>query len=147
MTHLEVIPLIEAKDYLGLDDDSRDGEVTRMIKSAIRWVEKRTNHILVARTKTYDLENGCARIYDYPYTLPANFTQELKSAYAIVTSDDEETESIELALGYDTLVEIPDDLVECAYLILKFFFYEQEGNGRIPLAAEEIVDYYKRYIV
>lgn len=149
MVHSDIIPLAEAKDYLSLDDNSRDQEVTRMIKSAISWFEKRTNHILVSRDGVYNLNEGCVRVYDYPIgVVPDGFTQTAKSTYSIIVSDSlSEEETVTIPLGYEELDDIPEDLVEGCYLMLKFLFYEQEGNGKIPLAVQEIADHYKRFII
>lgn len=148
MTAIEIIPLTDAKDYLALDDTSRDSEVTRMIKSAVSWVQKRTQHILVDETKTYALEDGCTRVYDFPIgTVPTGFNETVKDSYSVVFADDLSAEMVDLPIGYATIEDVPEDLIEACYLMLKFFFHEQEGNGKLPLVAEEIANEYKRFVI
>ena len=72
MAYLTVIPLADAKTYLGVDDTSRDAEITRMIEAALALLEKRTNHIMVVGNKDYFYEDGCVRVYDYPINTADN---------------------------------------------------------------------------
>lgn len=148
MTHTDVISLVDAKTYLGLDDTSRDVEVNRMIKSAISWVEKRTNHILVSKNRDYAFENCKVNVYDYPIgTLPSGVTEEQKSTYSIFTSDSSDTTLMTLPLGYDAIEDVPEDLIEVCYMMLKFFFYEQEGSGKIPESVNETVNNHRRFTI
>ncbi len=149
MTHSDIITLEEAKDYLALDDTSRDNEVLRMVKSAISWVQKRTDHVLVSKSKAYDLDEGCVRVYDFPIgAVPTGFNETVKSTYSVIFADDWDAhESVTLPVGYANFDDVPEDLVEACYLMLKFFFYEQEGSGKIPLSVLEIADHYKRFII
>lgn len=144
MTHLDVIPLEDAKTYLGLDDTARDTEVERMIKSAISFIEKRTNHILIEQTKTYKFTNGCVRVYDYPIT-STNGTSEEKNGY--FNYSDNSATTIDLTLGYDALDDVPSEIIEACYMMLKFFFFEQEGTGKVPLLVQDIIDANKRFII
>ena len=66
MSYLDVITLQQAKDYLRVDSEDSDAEITRMIKSALSLMEKQTNIILYDRNKTYIYHNGVVRVYDYP---------------------------------------------------------------------------------
>ncbi|AGO48421.1 head-tail connector protein [Cellulophaga phage phi10:1] len=150
MTHLEVISLDDAKDYLGVDDTSRDTEINRMIKSAISYVEKHTQHHLVEKTKTYGTQTGCIRVYDYPIVSTDNTTHsvDVKNGYSVYNNYS--VNSIDLVLGYNTLDDVPSELVEAAYILIKFFFYEQdkmEEKGRVPFVVEQILESYKRFLI
>lgn len=149
MTAIEIITLSKAKTYLAMDDDSRDAEITRMIGAALRYVEERTNHILVSKDKTFNIWNGCARIYDHPITseVPEDITETDKGLYKVWSGYSTEVLTGTATFGYTDIADIPEDLLEAAYLMLKFFFFEQEGNGRIPMAVEMIIDANKRFIV
>ena len=52
MSYLTVIPLADAKAYLKVEDTATDDEITRMIKSSLAYLEKRTN-ILVYSPQCY----------------------------------------------------------------------------------------------
>lgn len=149
MHFLEIISLENAKSYLSLDDTSRDEEVKRMIRSAIRFVEKRTNHILIEASKSYIVEDSYVRVYDYPFTYEDSdsIDETKKSTYSIFKISDSTTEELELSLGYDSLEDVPDDLIEGCYLMLKFYFYEQEGSGKIPKSVFETIDHHRRFII
>lgn len=149
MEATDIISLLEAKAYLALDDTSRDDEVTRMIGAAIRSVEESTNHILVEKVKPISIRNGCARIYDYPRVsdVPSGITETNKGLYTVWSGFASDDYSADVTFGYSTLEEVPPDLVEACYLMLKFFFFEQEGNGKIPLAIEQILAPHKRFIL
>lgn len=149
MPYTDIISLSDAKDYLGVDDTSRDTEITRMIKSALTYMEKRTNHLLLAVDKDYIYTDGCVRVYDYPINTVVEGA-EVKTGYSIYTEANSDITSITLNVGYDTVSDIPDDLTEAAYIMLKFFFFEQdklEEKGRVPLVVQEIINEYKRFII
>lgn len=147
MDYLDAISLADAKTYLGVDDTSRDTEITRMIKSAITFIEKRTNHILVEQTKTYIFRKGCVRVYDYPIVSTTNTTSTntVHNGYSIYL--DSTADDIDFVLGYDALTDVPSELVEACYMMLKFFFFEQEGTGKIPIAVQDIIDANKRFLL
>ena len=149
MPYTDIISLSDAKDYLGVDDTSRDTEITRMIKSALTYMEKRTNHLLLAVDKDYIYTDGCVRVYDYPINTVVEGV-EVKTGYSIYTEANSDITSITLNVGYETVTDIPDDLTEAAYIMLKFFFFEQdklEEKGRVPLVVQEIINEYKRFII
>tara|TARA_R110000824_G_scaffold326366_3_gene513293 strand:+ start:444 stop:887 length:444 start_codon:yes stop_codon:yes gene_type:complete len=147
MDYLDVISLAEAKTYLGVDDTSRDAEITRMIKSAVTFIEKRTNHILVEQTKTYIFRQGCVRVYDYPIVSTTNTTSTNTVHNGYSTYLDSTADDIDFVLGYDALTDVPSELVEACYMMLKFFFFEQEGTGKIPMAVQDIIDANKRFLL
>ena len=55
MAYLDVITLADAKSYLRVDDTltDDDAQISRMIKSALSTIEKRTNVLVYARSKNY----------------------------------------------------------------------------------------------
>lgn len=146
MDALDVISLAGAKTYLGVDDTSRDAEITRMISSAINFIEKRTNHILIEKTKTYIFRNGCVRVYDYPIVSTTNTTS-TNTVYNGYSVYSDTVDDIDFVLGYTALEDVPSELVEACYMMLKFFFFEQEGTGNIPMAVQDIIDANKRFII
>ena len=64
-----------------------------------------------------------------------------------MTSSDPDATLLTLSLGYAQLSDVPDDLIEACYLMLKFYFYEQEGSGKIPQSVFETIDPHKRFIL
>ena len=148
MVYIDVITLERAKNYLrvDLDFDTDDAEITSMINTACRYVEKRTNHILYARDITY--KGSCqVKVYDYPInsivTVPAPF----KVDFAMFTVYPDAKE-VELNVGYGT-DEVPDDLIQAMLQMIKVFYYESEkqfNSTLIPESVKEVVDLYKRFL-
>nr|WP_299488601.1 head-tail connector protein [uncultured Allomuricauda sp.] len=150
MSYLTVIPLANAKTYLGVDDTSRDTEITRMIEAALSLIEKRTNYIMVVGNKDYFYENGCVRVYDYPIntaddTLDDSVTRTQKQLYSIYEDSDTSNDKITLNVGGTT---IPSDLKEAGYMLIEFYFNNKEQiGGKLPIAVEQIINNNKRFII
>src|SRR3989304_8183292 len=100
MSYLAVLTLSRAKDYLRVDlgfiED--DAEITSMINASLRYIEKRTNHIMFEQEKTYT--GVCqVKVYDYPInsitTVPAPFVAHF-SAFDIFP----DVKTVDLNVGY-----------------------------------------------
>lgn len=156
MAYTDIISLANAKTFLGVDDTSRDTEITQMIKAALSLIEKRTNYIMDAVDKEYLLRDGCVRIYDYPINtddgdLDETVTRTNKALYSIY-SDSSTATTITLNVGG---TDIPDDLVEAGYMLIDHFFKEKETGNRLytldttrfPVAAMEIIENNRRFIL
>lgn len=148
MAYTDVISLEYAKDYLGIDDTSRDTEITRMITSALKYLEKRTNIIMDVKDKEYILTNGCVRVYDYPIntldsSLDSTVTRKKKSLYSIYSDSNLDNDTITLNVGSS---EVDSDLVEAGYMVLEHFFEEGERTA-IPKAVEDIIGTHRRFIL
>lgn len=148
MAYLSVIPLANAKTYLGVDDTSRDTEITRMIEAALSLIEKRTNYIMVIGIKDYFYENGCAWVYDYPInasTIPDSVTVTEKQLYSIYEDSNSSNDKITLNVGGTT---IPSDLKEAGYMLIEFYFNNKEQiGGKLPIAVEQIINNNRRFII
>jgi hypothetical protein len=153
---LDIIPLADAKTYLGVDDTSRDAEITQMIKAALSFIERNTNYIMEAVDKTYLLRDGCVRVYDYPINtadvdLDETVTRTNKATYSIY-EDSSTAKTITLNVGGTT---IPNDLIQAGYLLLEHFFNEKETGNRLytldttrfPVASMQIIEKNKRFIL
>lgn len=132
MSYLDVISLENAKSFLGVDDTSRDTEITQMINAALSLIERETNYIMEAVDKAYLLRDGCVRVYDYPINtddgdLDETVTRTNKSLYSIY-SDSSTATTITLNVGG---TDIPADLVQAGYSLIEFFFNEKETGNRL----------------
>ena len=148
MPYTNVISLASAKDYLGVDDTSRDAEITRMIESALRFLEKRTNIIMEPQTKDYVFVDNCVRVYDHPIntldnTLPEGVTREVRTLYSVYTTTDSDIKTLELNVGSNT---VDNDLVEAGYMLIEHYFQEGQRTP-IPMVVEEIININKRFII
>lgn len=148
MSYLNVISLQRAKDYLrvdiGFNDD--DVQIESMIKASLRFIEKRTNHIMFEQDKTYT--GVCqVKVYDFPInsivTTPTPFNVNY-SLFKIFPNDKEAVLNVGYAVG-----EVPEDLIEAALQMLKVWYYESEkqvNTTLIPMSVHEVLDVYKRFM-
>ena len=155
MSYLDVITLAQAKTYLRIDDtqNETDAEITQMIKSALSYLEKKTNHIFYARDISYYLNKGCIRVYDYPINLkdslllPDDLEEENRSLYSIFTTS---SSSLVLNVGYKLTTLVPPELIDAALQMIKVWYYEAEKQANttlIPESVKEVIEVNKRFIL
>jgi len=149
MAYIDVITLARAKNYLridsGLTDD--DAEITSMINASLRYIEKRTNHIMFAREATYT--GKCqVKVYDYPInsitTEPEPFVVYF-STYAVYP----DVKTVNLNVGYALASDVPDELKQAALQMIKVWYYESEkqvNSTLIPESVKECIDIYRRFL-
>lgn len=148
MSYLTVITPARAKNYLRIDstltDD--DAEITSMINAALRYIEKRTNHIMFAQSKTYTGKCN-VKVYDYPInsiTTDPNPVVELFSLYTVY----DDVETVTLNVGYGANL-VPDELIQAALQMIKVWYYESEkqvNSTLIPESVKEVVEIYRRFL-
>lgn len=149
MAYTDVISLANAKIYLGVDDTSRDTEITRMINGALTYLERVTNIIVDARDKTYFFDNSCVRVYDYPIntsTFASTVTKVDKGLYSVFTDTDSDNTSIVLNVGHTDVANIPADWVECGYAIIECL-YNGGKLAELPELISQDVNSLKRFII
>jgi hypothetical protein len=152
--YTDIISLEEAKVYLRIDDTltEDDFQITRMIKGALSFIEQYTNYIFFPRDKDYRLINGCVRVYDYP--INSEVTTELevtnKTLYNIYQKGDN-NDLITLNVGYVDPLEIPQELLEVALVMIKNMYYEKENNKTLLDGLDTLskitLENYKRFIL
>jgi len=148
MAYIDVITLERAKNYLRIDSDLADDdtEITSMINASLRYIEKRTNHIMYAQDKTYT--GVCqVKVHDFPInsivTTPEPFNVDY-SMFKIFPNDKE----VVLNVGYG-VDEVPDELIQAALQMIKVFYYESEkqvNTTLIPESVKEAIDIYRRFL-
>ena len=138
MSYLNVITLAEAKLYLRIDDDQieTDNEIISMINGALSFIEKRTNHIMYPRDKTYYGEHNI-NVYDFPINEPVPIENiRLKyNSYSRFTLNDE----ITLNVGYLNPLAIPEELKQAALQMLKVWYYEAEKKVNTTLIPDSVI--------
>ena len=149
MTYIDVITLERAKNYLRIDVDLTDDdtEITSMINAALRYIEKRTNHIMFARDIVYT--QGCqVKVYDYPInsivTTPAPYQVDFSTWVVFI-----DTKTVELNVGYENAEDVPDELIQAALQMIKVWYYESEkqvNSTLIPESVKEAIYVYRRFI-
>lgn len=144
MSYTDIISLNDAKTYLGVDDTSRDGEISRMIGSALSHLEIVTNIILFDRDKTYYYNDGCVRVHDYPINTAITGDVVVKQTYSIYSSASDN--SITLSVGYIDPLEIPANVIEVGYAILECLF-EGGKTSELSESVKIMLHSIKRHIL
>lgn len=150
MAYIDVITLARAKNYLRIDEDltEDDAEITSMINAALAYIEKRTNHIVYAREKTYT--GACqVKVWDYPINAVVPATPEPFvchfATYVVYPCE----KTVTLNVGYASASLVPDDLIQAALQLLKVWYYESEkqvNTTLIPESVKEIIAVNARFI-
>lgn len=150
MTYNEILPLVEVKNYLRLDDcfNDDDDAIERMVRSALGFIEQRTNHIFQLRQNVEYYRNGSRYldVYDYPLTYTGDLT---KLSYSNKVRFDADSVTID-TVGYASRADVPDALIEAALQMIKVFYYEQEkqvNTTLIPDAVNQILSQYRRFTI
>ena len=158
MAYLDVITLAEAKSYLRVDDTLTDDDtqISRMIKSALSTIEKRTNVLVYARWKNYLFQNYCVSVYDFPInsvSLPvaADLTVEEKTLHTNYEASKSTDTTLTLNVGYTDPLDVPYELIDCALQYVKYLYYEAEtdkaNKGMLPLWLQDMINQNKRYLL
>lgn len=149
MAYIDVISLADAKEYLRIDDSLTDDDtqITRMIASALSYIENWTNHIMFARDKNYLIVNGCKKVYDYPINsvvTPLDVVSEAKTLY----TNYEHTSETELTLnvGYTDPDDIPSELIDVAYEIIDLFYYGNDVKKDLSPLSVDVLNRNKRFL-
>lgn len=148
MSYTSVITLSNAKEYLGVDDTSRDNLITRMITSALSHLEKRTNVHVQVKEKTYYYEDGCVRVYDYPIntTTPDDVTRTTKELYSIYETSDTTVESLTLNIGHTDSNNIDPDWIEAGYSLIGHL-YAGRSFMDMPDTITDFINANKRFVI
>ena len=154
MTYLDIISLDDAKNYLRIDDTltEDDASITRMIKSALLYVEKATNHIMFARDKNYTFVDGCCSVYDYPInvtTLAPDVRIDVKTLYTNYAHHS--ALFFALNIGYLNSSDIPEGLIDVAYEIIDLYYYGSKDGGtvgkKLSMLSKEVLAQHRRFIL
>ena len=156
MAYLDVISLAEAKKYLRVDDTltDDDAQISRMIKSALSTIEKRTNVLVYARSKNYLFQDYCVRVYDFPInslTSPTDAEVENKALHTNYEASKTTDVTLVLNVGYVDPLDVPYELIDCALQYVKYLYYEAEtdkaNKGMLPYWLQDMMNQNKRYLL
>lgn len=150
MTYNEILPLAEVKNYLRLDDDftEDDTAIERMVRSALGFIEMRTNHIFQSKSNVdYHRSNQLyLDIYDYPITYTGDHTA---LTYSNKVRFDADSVTID-TVGYASRADVPDALIDAALQMIKCFYYESEkqvNTTLVPDNVHQILAAYRRFTI
>ena len=150
MTYNEILPLAEVKNYLRVDDDftEDDDAIERMVRSALGFIEQRTNHIFQLRENVEYFRNDrhYLDIYDYPLTYSGDLT---KLSYSNKVRFDADNVTID-SVGYASREDVPDALIEAALQMIKVLYFEAEKQSNttlVPDNVHQILAAYRRFTI
>ena len=156
MAYLDIITLADAKTYLRIDDTltDDDAQISRMIKASLSQVERATNYILFARSKSYVVENLSVNVYDYPInslTTPTTAVALEKAIYTTYTTIVATDLKVTLNVGYVDPLDVPSDLIEVAFEMIDLMYYSPETGKSIKSNLSElskmVLSNYKRFFI
>lgn len=148
---MSAITIDQAKLYLRIDDvldAAQTNELQSMIDAAETFIERKTGYILTPKSKYYlPSADGCLRVYDTPITSDLSaYTTEERNGYLLIIGET----GVTLDVGYATVAEIPQDLINAALMMLKVWYYESEkqvNTSLIPEAVRQVIWNRKRFII
>lgn len=157
MAYLDVITLIEAKNYLRIDDTltEDDAQITRMINAALAYIENWTRVYVYARAKTYIMVDGFVRVYDWPInsiTTPAeaDMDNEQKTLYKNFCYGIE-TSNLVLNIGITAPENVPPELKEVGFEIIDLMYYEHETGKTVKKdltsISVDILNRFRRFLL
>ena len=150
MTYNEILPLAEVKNYLRVDDDFTEADIAieRMVRSALGFIEQRTNHIFQLRKNVEYFRNDrqYLDIYDYPLTYSGDLT---KLSYSNKVRFDADNVTID-SVGYASREDVPDALIDAALQMIKVWYFEAEKQSNTTLVPDnvyQILAAYRRFTI
>lgn len=153
MAYLDVLPLADAKNYIRVDINDDDADITVMITAALSYIESFTGHILYQRNIDYLLVSSCARVYDFPINdivTPATMTAYLKPGYTYYENSNPEDETLTLDMGYVLPASVPSGLIQAAKEMIKTWYFDQDKQietSLLPNSVMQILYQHKRHML
>jgi len=149
MIYEDILSLDYVKNFLRIDTDfnETDYEIITMRDAALRYIEKQTNHIMIAQDKTYTKSEGALYldVFDYPINSVPDDVIELK--YSLKSRFN--VNEVVLNVGYNDPKKVPAEFIQAALQMIKVWYYEAEkqvNTTLIPENVKEIIQIYKRFI-
>jgi hypothetical protein len=156
MAYIDVLTLAQTKTFLRIDDtlSDDDAQITQMIKSALSTIERRTNVLVYARSKSYLFQDYEVRVYDFPInslTSPSDAVLVEKELHSNYSTNNTANLKLVLNVGYTDPLDVPSELIDAALQLVKYMYYEAETNtaskGNIPYWIQEMINQHKRFII
>ena len=156
MAYIDVLTLAQTKTFLRIDDtlSDDDAQITQMIKSALSTIERRTNVLVNARSKSYLFQDYEVRVYDFPInslTSPSDAVLVEKELHSNYSTNNTANLKLVLNVGYTDPLDVPSELIDAALQLVKYMYYEAETNtaskGNIPYWIQEMINQHKRFII
>lgn len=152
MTALDVISLVQAKEYLVVTFPDHDGIITTAIGTAVSWVETYTGYRLYERTIDKDMIGCRSQLYEYPIEITTvkdplgNVTDfsVCKRTLSIIV-DSRYGSSITAKVGYATVADIPEPLLSACYKLITYLYENRDAYGlTMPVDIQGLINQLRR---
>lgn len=170
MAQIDVIPLASAKDWLSVDenDDATNAQITRLINTAVDWVENYTSHRLWQRAENVITSDRDITLAQYPisvtsvkdstnadqtfYTKQQALKLRLKIGhYHSITFNNTygaNTYTIALQVGYDAVSKIPGPLLDACYKLITYLYENRDSyQVAMPTDIQMLINQYRRKLI
>lgn len=141
-----LLELDRVKNYLRVyaDQTFDDLEITSMVDGAFEYFSKETNHIFAKVEKEY---HHPFRIYDFPVYDPDSKLVKKPNYYIPRYCPGEE---IKIEVGYESIDDVPQDIIQCILQIVKVWYYESEkeqNSTLLPISTKQVIEKYRRFYI
>ena len=151
MAYSSIISLQEAKNYLRVDEDFTDDDLSiqAMLKSAIRYVENFTPHYFFAKDVQKIIIDSKVRVYDFPLNSLVSPTENVESkiypTWTEYTVTDSSLTHITVNVGYEASADVPEELKQVVLFLLDMYYYGKEGG--LPQYHIETLNFHRRFVI
>jgi uncharacterized phiE125 gp8 family phage protein len=167
MTELDVISLASAKNWLSIDDNDSDADITRLIKTAIAWVETYTCYRLWQRQEVVTAFGETTFLSQYPVAIDSvknslgadqtYYTRQYATKLKITTGYTpnftleptyNSQNTITLTVGYDDVTKIPNPLIDACYKLITYLFENRDAyQAALPSDVQILINQYRRALI
>ena len=154
MDALDVITLLDAKKELVVDATytDRDAEITRLIQTAVAWVEQYTCYKLYERVETFIAYGWYTELPYYPIEVTGvvhdgeaypNYTEKQLPLGLWVGAPNQSV--ITANVGYTSAALIPQPLISACYKIITYLFENKDAYSiGLPVDVQVLINQYRR---
>lgn len=153
MTPLDIITLNQAKTYLVMTgNDSRDAEITLLIKACVSLVEQYTCYRLYERTEMFKTYSDYTELPYYPITITSvknsdDVDVDYKETFSQLSLNIRcKSQSIITAtVGYSDVANVPPTLLQACYKALTYFFDNKDVYSLdLPVDIQALLNQWRR---
>lgn len=157
MTELDVISLDSAKNWLSLDltDTDPDEDVTRLIKTAINWVETYTCYRMWERDEVVTTYKKETFLSQYPITnftvtdqsdVPATYYSKIYPQRLMICAPI--NSKITLDVGYSDTTSLPGQLLDACYKLITYLYENRDAyEMALPLDVQILINQLRRRLI
>jgi hypothetical protein len=152
----DVIALADAKVWLSVDDTYNDNDISRLINTAVAWIEQYTCYRLYPRDEVINT-TSCKTYIPYypinttnilnfdgsPYVSANLYTYVPQNLSLLVNCPSMST--IQLNTGYADPTQIPQPLIDGALKLITYLYENRDSYGTVlPIDIQLLVNSYRR---